>query len=239
MVVFENLSAVPLVLELSASQSEDVELFLKGEDHQQQQQREQGNQNHHPLALIHSTTSMNDSSADANANANADDTSNIHQSDQAHGPLPRWTTAPHATARARALERGRYAPDHDLVLGSAISRIVSPSNGNGELKERFMETMRELSTKTEMQPHQHQKSKLKGGGGKERGKSTTRAGGESNGGGAVPGTAGAGLSGVAGSGAPKQSVGASVAAALKKGGRGRPVQVSPFSLSSVLIGRGK
>jgi hypothetical protein len=126
-VLFENLSTTAaLLLELSASQPEDVELFLKAED------------------------------------------------------------APRST-----LMSGKYADEPSLA------RVTSPPNG--ELKERFMETMRELSSgrETTVKP-----SKAKG---KTREKSSSRTGeGE----------------------APKQSVGAAVAAALKKGGRGRPVQVS-------------
>jgi hypothetical protein len=125
-VLFENLSSTSsLLLELSASQPEDVELFLKAED------------------------------------------------------------APVST-----LVAGKYDVEH-----TSLARVTSPPNG--ELKERFMETMRELSGKeTTVKPSKHK--------GKTREKSSTRAGED----------------------APKQSVGAAVAAALKKGGRGRPVQVS-------------
>jgi hypothetical protein len=131
-VLFENLSStVPLLLELSASQPEDVELFLKAED------------------------------------------------------------APLST-----LVSGKYADEH-----ASLSRVVSPPNG--ELKERFMETMRELSGR-EPAP---KPSKAKG---KTREKSSTRSGENGD--------------------APKQSVGAAVYAALKKGGRGRPVQVCLFEL---------
>jgi len=124
-VLFENLSATAsLLLELSASQPEDVELFLKAED------------------------------------------------------------APIST-----LVAGKYDVEH-----TSLARVTSPPNG--ELKERFMETMRELSGKEAVvKPNKHK--------GKTREKSSTRAGEE----------------------VPKQSVGAAVAAALKKGGRGRPVQV--------------
>ena len=124
-VLFENLSSTAsLLLELSASQPEDVELFLKAED------------------------------------------------------------APVST-----LVAGKYDVEH-----TSLARVTSPPNG--ELKERFMETMRELSGKEAVvKPSKHK--------GKTREKSSTRAGEE----------------------VPKQSVGAAVAAALKKGGRGRPVQV--------------
>jgi hypothetical protein len=126
-VLFENLSSTAsLLLELSASQPEDVELFLKAED-----------------------------------------------------------------APASTLVAGKYDVEH-----TSLARVTSPPNG--ELKERFMETMRELSGKEAVvKPSKHK--------GKTREKSSTRVGEE----------------------APKQSVGAAVAAALKKGGRGRPVQVSP------------
>ena len=125
-VLFENLSSTAsLLLELSASQPEDVELFLKAED-----------------------------------------------------------------APASTLVAGKYDVEH-----TSLARVTSPPNG--ELKERFMETMRELSGKEAV-------VKLSKHKGKTREKSSTRAGEE----------------------APKQSVGAAVAAALKKGGRGRPVQVS-------------
>lgn len=127
-VVFENLCQQSLLLELSASQPEDVELFLKAED------------------------------------------------------------APLST-----LSAGKYAAEH-----ANLSRVASPPNG--ELKERFMETMRELSGKDVS-------AKAGKGKGKVRDKSASRTLDEG----------------------PKQSVGAAIAAALRKGGRGRPVQVSPLS----------
>lgn len=127
-VSFENLTNAPLLLDLLASQPEDVELFIKLED----------------------------------------------------APTP-----------VKAVVN-KYA-SNEL---SAIERVASPPQG--ELKERFMETMRELSLKPEKQePKQKSKSKVKE-------KSETKPNG----------------------GEEKPSVGAAVAAALKKGGRGRPVQVS-------------
>ena len=134
--VFENVCQATLLLELSASQPEDVELFLKAED---------------------------------------------------APPLSTLTT-------------GKYAAEH-----ADLSRVISPPNG--ELKERFMETMRELSGK---QPTGVAKPS-KGKGGKTREKS----------GGSKPADD---------STAPKQSVGASIASALRKGGRGRPVQVNTTHL---------
>lgn len=128
-VVFENLCQQPLLLELSASQPEDVELFLKAED------------------------------------------------------------APQST-----LSAGKYASEH-----ANLARVTSPPNG--ELKERFMETMRELSGK---EPAGAKMNKPKG---KSREKGVPKAADET---------------------APKQSVGAAIAAALRKGGRGRPVQVSCY-----------
>ncbi|ORY35348.1 hypothetical protein BCR39DRAFT_2214 [Naematelia encephala] len=126
-VLFENLTAAPLNLMLSASQPEDVELFVKLED---------------------------------------------------------------AALTERMAIPGRYRDE-----GTSIERTISPQNG--DLKERFMETLRELSTK---EPVKVDKGKTKS----KREKSTSRAQGD---------------------GEPKQSVGAAVAAALKKGGRGRPVQL--------------
>lgn len=85
---------------------------------------------------------------------------------------------------------------------SALERVTSPQNG--DLKERFMETLRELSGKpasTIVKP----KTKVKG-----KDKAIVQAGKAETEGTAV---------------APKQSIGAAVAAALKKGGRGRPVQL--------------
>lgn len=95
-VLFENLSLAPLLLELSASQPEDVELFLKAED----------------------------------------------------APVK------------ELLPNGKYASE----TSPPPIRVTSPPSG--ELKERFMETMRELGAKSEAKP----KAKSK-----ERGKSTTRA----------------------------------------------------------------
>lgn len=127
-VVFENLCQQSLLLELAASQPEDVELFVKAED------------------------------------------------------------APVST-----LSAGKYAAEH-----ANLTRVTSPPNG--ELKERFMETMRELSGRD---PVGTKPSKGKGkvrekGGAPKAADETT----------------------------PKQSVGAAIASALRKGGRGRPVQVS-------------
>lgn len=87
---------------------------------------------------------------------------------------------------------GKYAE----TTGS-IERVQSPPNG--ELKERFMETMRELSVKAET----GQNIKTAKGKSKAREKHEPKAGEE----------------------APKLSIGASMAAALKKGSRGKPVQV--------------
>lgn len=129
-VVFENLCQTSLLLELSASQPEDVELFLKAED------------------------------------------------------------APQSTLAA-----GKYAAEH-----ATLSRVTSPPNG--ELKERFMETMRELSGKDAAT------TKPSKGKGKVREKSGSKPADDTT---------------------PKQSVGAAIAAALRKGGRGRPVQASPKS----------
>lgn len=92
---------------------------------------------------------------------------------------------------------------------SALERVTSPQNGNGDLKERFMETLRELGTRPVVPAP---KVKVKGLKGKEVEKGSNAAvekGSDSVAGGSAP--------------APKLSIGAAVAAALKKGGRGRPV----------------
>ncbi|WVQ85709.1 hypothetical protein IAT38_007875 [Cryptococcus sp. DSM 104549] len=126
----ENLSHAPLVLDLSASQPEDIELYVKAEDEP-------------PTAKLHLLG-----------------------------------------------QQRRYAEE-----SSSGERAPPPV---GEMKERFME---ELSEKT---ANGGGKVKAK----KERGKSANRAKKEEEDG-----------------EAPKMSVAASVAAALKKGGRGRPVQL--------------
>lgn len=137
---FENLSQTSsLLLELSASQPEDVELFLKAED-------------------------------------------------------------AHALSTFTA---GKYAAEH-----ADLSRVISPSNG--ELKERFMETMRELSGKQTNGVAKPSKGK----GSKAREKSGSRPTADDQ-------------------ATPKPSVGAAIAAALRKGGRGRPVQVNPASLGTI------
>lgn len=84
-------------------------------------------------------------------------------------------------------------------------RIMSPPTG--ELKERFMETMNETSNKD---PVKSNKGKVA----KARDKSTPRP--------TEPAL----------DTATKPSVAASVAAALKKGGRGRPVLVSSWPIAS-------
>ncbi|WVR07348.1 hypothetical protein IAU60_004389 [Kwoniella sp. DSM 27419] len=126
----ENLSASRLVLELSASQTEDIELYVKAEDE--------------PLA--------------------------------------------------RKLAQGKY-PDAD----AGLERVTSPPNGNGELKERFMETLQELSDKSAAGAGGVKKTK-------NREKSASKAKKEEH----EPNA---------------KSVGQQVAVALKKGGRGRPVQL--------------
>ena len=130
-VQFENLTFSPLLLELVASQPEDVELFVKAED------------------------------APVGVKA---------------GP-------------------GKYA---ETTAGP--ERAISPPNG--ELKERFMETMRELSVKTDGPATKAKAVKAKGSKLKDK---TEQTGADE---------------------VPKLSVGASMMAALKKGGRGKPVQVS-------------
>ena len=129
-VYFQNLTFSPLLLELMASQPEDVELFVKAED---------------APAVVKS------------------------------GP-------------------GKYA---ETTAGP--ERAISPPNG--ELKERFMETMRELSVKADGPPAKTKAVKAKGTKVKEK---NEQAGDEM----------------------PKLSIGASMMVALKKGGRGKPVQVS-------------
>lgn len=135
-VQFENLSQAVLSLELSASQAEDVELFVKAED---------------------------------------------------------------AATIAKPVSQGRYAEDAELP-----ERIASPPNF--DLKERFMETLRELG---QQGPAKVNLVKTAA----KRDKSTTRA--------VVEGEI------------AKQSVGVAVASALKKGGRGRPVQVSRLMVDSI------
>jgi len=132
-VSFENLTASALLLELVASQPEDVELFVKAED---------------------------------------------------------------APAGNKS-EPGKYAE-----TSGGPERAISPPNG--ELKERFMETMRELSVKTDGSAAKSKAVKAKGTKAKEK---TEQAGED----------------------APKLSIGASMMVALRKGGRGKPVQVSRFS----------
>lgn len=144
---FDNLTFAPLLLELTASQPEDVELFIKVED------------------------------APANKNG----------------------------LKPASVLTGNYA----LADSGIVERAVSPPNGNGELKERFMETMRELSVKAEKgeQPVKatskaaKSKTKEKSEQVKKEGEDTGLASG-------------------------KASIGASMVSALKKGSRGRPVQVS-------------
>lgn len=136
-VQFENLTFSPLLLELVASQPEDVELFVKAED------------------------------APVGVKA---------------GP-------------------GKYA---ETTAGP--ERAISPPNG--ELKERFMETMRELSVKTDGPATKAKAVKAKGSKLKDK---TEQTGADE---------------------VPKLSVGASMMAALKKGGRGKPVQVSCLDTSS-------
>ena len=125
-VTFDNLSSTQLVLELSASQPEDIALYVKAED------------------------------------------------------------APAAPVR----KAGKYDHDHDHGEEPA-QRAAQP---NGELKERFMEAMHELSNREPKMPKVPGKKSKKPEKAKE---------GEGD----------------------KPSVGAAVAAALKKGGRGRPVQL--------------
>ncbi|WVQ99833.1 hypothetical protein IAU59_006976 [Kwoniella sp. CBS 9459] len=125
----ENLSSSRLVLELSASQPEDIELFVKAEDE--------------PLA------------------------------------------------RQKAIAEGKY-PNAD----AGLERVTSPPNG--ELKERFMETLQELSEKS-------------GGAiGIKKGKTREKSAGKPK------------KEGVEGE---SKSIIQQVASALKKGGRGRPVQL--------------
>ncbi|WVF72612.1 hypothetical protein IAT40_007430 [Kwoniella sp. CBS 6097] len=125
----ENLSNSRLILELSASQPEDIELFVKAEDE--------------PLA------------------------------------------------RQKAIAEGKY-PNAD----AGLERMTSPPNG--ELKERFMETLQELSEKS-------------GGAiGIKKGKTREKSAGKAK------------KEGVEGE---SKSIIQQVAAALKKGGRGRPVQL--------------
>ena len=121
-VFIQNLTVAPLVLDLSASQPEDVELYVKAED----------------------------------------------------------VTTP---LKAQA---GKYAEEDDEKVAQT-----------GELKERFMETLRKARDKDGkvVKPNPKRKEKAEPKGEKEK-----------------EGT--------------KQSVGVAVASALRKGGRGRPVQVS-------------
>ena len=138
-VQFENLTNSPLLLDLMASQPEDVELFLKAED-----------------------------------------------------APKRNITAP----------LGKYP----AVTSGIIERVTSPPTAGGELKERFMETMRELSDKADKGESKAKTKKTKE---KVREKSDARskaANHEENGG-------------------PSKSIGAVMVAALKKGSRGKPVQL--------------
>jgi hypothetical protein len=128
-----------------------------------------------------------------------------------------------------------YADEHDV-----LERITSPGNGNGDLKERFMETLRELEAAG---PVPTDKSKGAKGvkGGKAKGKVDAAhhvAGVKANAHSLGQGDAHRNAHGkatnhshrpqasktVEADGA-KTSVGALVAAALRKGGRGRPVQL--------------
>lgn len=146
---FENLTHAPLLLELMASQPEDVELFLKVED------------------------------------------------------APPSNTG----LKPASVLSGKYA---QAEAGANVERAISPSNGsNGELKERFLETMRELSVKAEKgeQPVKTS-SKVVKGKLKDKPDQGKKDGEEA---GAVPG---------------KMSIGAAMLSALKKGSRGKPVQVS-------------
>ncbi|RSH81358.1 hypothetical protein EHS25_006889 [Saitozyma podzolica] len=77
---------------------------------------------------------------------------------------------------------------------SPQERITSPQQ-NGDLKERFMESLREIEAREPAKPH------------KPKTKAKEKVGGKKDG------------------EAPKVSVAAAVASALKKGGRGRPVQL--------------
>lgn len=139
-VYFENLTFAPLLLELMASQPEDVELFIKAED---------------DLAA--------------------------------------------KDGKVVQAVPGKYA-----LAESALGpeRAISPPNG--ELKERFMETMRELSVQADKgeQPvkagAKSSKSKAK-----EKVDVTKKEGDEVG----------------------KASIGVSMVSALKKGARGKPVQV--------------
>lgn len=94
---------------------------------------------------------------------------------------------------------------------SALERVISPQNGNGDLKERFMETLRELGTKPIISaPKAKVKIKAKEAKLGNNGESATeKKADKTNGANTVA----------------KPSIGAAVAAALKKGGRGRPVQL--------------
>jgi hypothetical protein len=138
-VQFDNLTNSPLLLDLMASQPEDVELFLKAED-----------------------------------------------------APKRNITAP----------LGKYP----AATSGMIERVTSPPTAGGELKERFMETMRELSDKADKGESKAKSKKTKE---KVREKSDARskaANHEENGG-------------------PAKSIGAVMVAALKKGSRGKPVQL--------------
>ena len=131
-VVFENISDTPLILDLSASQPEDVELFVKLEDASQSK----------PIAL------------------------------------------------------GKYADEPPL------ERTISPTTG--DLKERFMEAMRQINEGMPSKPSN------------PKGKAREKG---------VPSPADVET--------PKQPVEILVGTALRRGGRGRPVQVSPANLPGV------
>lgn len=134
-VLFENVSLSTLVLELSASQPEDLELFVKLED---------------------------------------------------------------APSMSKPPFLGRYA---DSEQGP--ERVTMPTKG--EMKERFMETMREISTRETSKPSKPN------GKTKDKGANKPTTDGEPS----------------------KQPVAVAVGAALKRGGRGRPVLVS----EPVIVGR--
>nr|XP_019011276.1 uncharacterized protein I206_03373 [Kwoniella pini CBS 10737]OCF50057.1 hypothetical protein I206_03373 [Kwoniella pini CBS 10737] len=133
----ENLSNTKLVLDLYASQPEDVELYIKAEDI----------------------------------------------------PSPKTMIGPNRSTAG-------YSENESNL---ALERMISPPNG--ELKERFMETLQELSEKNSANGGVV-KSKIN----KVREKSVTRAKKEEG-------------------DKEGKSVGQQVAVALKKGGRGRPVQL--------------
>ncbi|KAK4689736.1 hypothetical protein P7C73_g398, partial [Tremellales sp. Uapishka_1] len=91
------------------------------------------------------------------------------------------------------LEDAPHSPVKPARITELPERIASPQNG--ELKERFMETLAEM----------RDPGKMVKGKSKARDRSVVRGNGDGE--------------------VPKPSIGASVAAALKKGGRGRPVQL--------------